>query len=250
MEEQSVVRLDNVTFRYSDGAGIDHVTLSVAKGDFLGILGPNGSGKTTLLRIIVGLLTPQSGSVTLFGEPLAKFHDWPKIGYIPQKVTQLETRFPVTVEEVVSLGCVATRGLFQRLSKNERCDIDKAIDYVGLSDMKKKKLTELSGGQQQRVFIAKALASEPQLLILDEPTVGVDATAQEAFYQLLSKLNKESNLTLILVSHDIDVVVNEVNKLVCINKELIYHGSPKEFIKEDYMEKLYGHERKFILHGH
>ena len=121
---------------------------------------------------------------------------------------------------------------------------------AGIADLNQRLMSQLSGGQQQRVFIAKALASEPDILILDEPTVGVDVESQEKFYTLLSHLNKKEGKTIVIVSHDIDVIANEVSTIACINKHLVYHGAPKQFIKEDYIEKLYGKGRKFIIHGH
>lgn len=250
MNENVILSLKNISYRYSGENVLDAVSFDVKRGDFLGLIGPNGSGKTTLLRIILGLITPQTGVVSLFGQKVTEFHDWYKIGYVPQKVTQLELRFPITVAEVVTLGRVARVGLFHRLNQRDLQIVEEALEEVDLSRYKTAVLAELSGGEQQRVFIAKALASEPELLILDEPTVGVDVEAQDRFYQQLLRLNKTKGLTLILVSHDIDVVVNEVNKLACLNKRLIYHGGPKEFIRGNYLSKLYGKSRRFIIHGH
>lgn len=230
MDGETLVKLQNVDFRFKKAKILDGISLEIKKGDFVGIIGPNGSGKTTLLKVILGILKPQKGEVFL--------KDRKKVGYIPQKVTQFDSRFPITVEEVVSLGN----------SKKEI--VNKSLETVSMTKYSKRLLSQLSGGQQQRVFIAKALASEPEFLILDEPTVGIDTKTQEEFYEILAHLNKEKGLTIILVSHDIDVVVNEVNSLICINKKLVYHGTPKQFIKEDYLEKLYGKNRKFIIHGH
>jgi zinc transport system ATP-binding protein len=190
------------------------------------------------------------GTISLFGQPQHSFRDWTRVGYIPQKATQLETRFPVTVEEVVSLGRIAKKGLLGKLDQEDRRAIGESLALVDATAFKKKLIADLSGGQQQRVFIAKALASDPDLLIMDEPTVGIDVESQDRFYELLAKLNQETGKTIIVVSHDIDVIANEVNTIACLNKHLIYHGSPKRFIKEDYLEKLYGKGRKFIIHGH
>lgn len=245
----TIVEINDLCFAYDGEETLCSITFSVEKGDFTGIIGPNGSGKTTLLRVILGLLKPQEGHVKLFGKHINQFTDWTKIGYVPQKATYIETSIPINVWEIVSHGRVAKRGVGNFLKKEDDIAIKKALKSVGMETHKDKLITELSGGQQQRVFIAKALASEPELLILDEPTVGVDVSSQDEFYQLLAQLNKEG-LTLIIVSHDIDVIVNEVNKLACLNKKLVYHGTPKDFIKEDYLDKLYGKNRKFIIHGH
>ncbi|MBI1863919.1 metal ABC transporter ATP-binding protein [Candidatus Woesebacteria bacterium] len=236
-----IIQLKKVNYRYNDLRVLEDIDLEVEKKEFLGIIGPNGSGKTTLLKIILGLIPPENGEVFLFQKPISKFKDWQKIGYVPQKATQFDKNFPITVEEVVSLGCLHTV---------DHKKIENALSIVEMGKFRKRRISDLSGGQQQRVFIAKALCSSPELLVLDEPTVGIDSNSQEKFYDILSHLNKDHSITILLVSHDIDVVVNEVGKLVCINKKLVYEGQPKEFIKKDYLEKLYGKGRKFIIHGH
>jgi len=244
-----IVDIQNLCFSYDKDETLCSISLSIEKGDFLGLIGPNGSGKSTLLKVILGLLKAQEGSVKLFGTEISNFKQWTRIGYIPQKANYIETSIPISVNEIVQLGRVAKVGLGSFLGQSDKEAIDQALESVGMLKYKNRQLTELSGGEQQRVFIAKALASSPELLILDEPTIGVDVSVQDEFYQLLSELNKKG-ITLIIVSHDIDVIVNEVNKLACLNKKLVYHGTPKDFIKEDYLEKLYGKTRKFILHDH
>jgi zinc transport system ATP-binding protein len=239
---QPIVQIKDVSFRYNHDLVLEGITMDIPKGEFLGVIGPNGSGKSTLLKIILGLLTPTTGKVFLFGKELSKFTDWHKIGYVPQKVVQ-QLHFPVTVSEVVSLGLIGTKNP----SKNAISD---ALTSVGMLAFKTRKIEELSGGQKQRVFIARALVSKPELLVLDEPTVGVDVEAQAEFYELLRKLNTEMNLTLILVSHDIDVVANEVTTLACINGKLVCHLPPKKFIKEDYLENVYGKDMHLVVHGH
>ncbi len=247
---EPIISLSDVNFSYSGQHVLDHVGFAVKRGEYVGIVGPNGGGKTTLLRLILGLLESQSGSVKLFGTPIERFKDWSKIGYVPQRVSSLEIKFPISVEEVVMLGRVGKRGLLKRLNAEDRAVVEETMKQAEITDLRHRLLTELSGGQLQRVFIAKALASEPQILILDEPTVGVDLESQDAFYDLLAKLNKEQKLTLLLVSHDIDVVVNEATTLIAINETVVYEGTPQDFIKEDYLSHLYGKGRKMILHGH
>lgn len=245
-----LVSLHDISFAYGTEPVLSHLNLEIHRGEYLGVIGPNGGGKTTLLRIMLGLLKPQAGSVELFGQPLGRFRNWPRVGYVPQRVTSVEPRLPITVEEVVALGRAARAGLFRALGSADHTAVTEAMEKVDILPLRRRLLTELSGGQLQRVFIAKALAAGPEILILDEPTVGIDIKSQDAFYQLLSSLNKTEGLTLVMVSHDIDVIVNEVTKLACINETLVYHGSPEQFVKEDYLAKLYGKARKFILHGH
>jgi zinc transport system ATP-binding protein len=242
MKDTPIVRIENVNFKYHNDLILENITMDIPKGEFLGVIGPNGSGKSTLLKIILGLLTPTSGTVSLFGKELSEFDYWHKIGYVPQKVVQ-QLHFPVTVSEVVSLGLIGM--------KNETKNaISNALKSVGMLQFKNRKIEELSGGQRQRVFIARAIVSRPELLVLDEPTAGVDVEAQAGFYELLRTLNKEMGLTLILVSHDIDVVANEVTTLACINGKLVCHLPPKKFIKEDYLENVYGKDMHLVLHGH
>jgi zinc transport system ATP-binding protein len=250
MANTPLIALDDVSFSYNGEPVLDRISLEVNAGDYLGVIGPNGGGKTTMLRMMLGLIRAVGGNVRLFGVPVGKFRQWSRIGYVPQKATSFDSRFPITVEEVVALGRVSKVGMWRGFSAKDKAAVSKALAAVGMGDYRKRLITDLSGGQQQRVFIAKALASEPEVLILDEPAVGIDVKSQDAFYQLLSRLNKDEGLTLVMVSHDIDVVVNEVTKIACINETLIYHGAPQDFLKDDYVAKLYGKERKFILHGH
>jgi zinc transport system ATP-binding protein len=245
-----LVALHDVSFAYDAEPVLSHINLEVHRGEYLGVIGPNGGGKTTLLRLMLGLLEPTSGTVELFGQPVERFRDWPAVGYVSQRVIGSSGRLPISVEEVVMLGRTARAGLFRRFSAADRAAVTAAMEKVDILPLRHRLITELSGGQQQRVFIAKALAADPQILILDEPTVGIDIRSQDTFYQLLTDLNRTEHLTLVMVSHDIDVIVSEVTRIACINETLIYHGAPKEFVKEDYMQKLYGKQRKFILHGH
>jgi zinc transport system ATP-binding protein len=250
MANQPLISLNDVSFSYGSEPALDHISLDIHRGEYVGVIGPNGGGKTTLLRTMLGLIRPQSGAVKLFGQAPHEFKEWWRLGYVPQKATNFEARFPITVEEVAMLGRVAKVGIGRRFTAADKQAVDHALEQANITNLRKRPITELSGGQQQRVFLAKALASEPEILLLDEPTVGVDVKSQDEFYQLLSRLNREQHLTLIMVSHDIDVVVNEVNKIACINETLVYHGTPKDFVKEDYMANLYGKARKFIIHGH
>jgi zinc transport system ATP-binding protein len=237
MSEDILVNIKNISFNYNGQPVLSDINLTIKRGEYLGILGPNGSGKTTLLKIVLGVLKPQEGSVQLFGQDIAHFMDWKKIGYVPQRVGLNGISFPISVEEVVGMGGADHKSIVESLSQ------------VGMTKHRTKLLRELSGGQQQRVFIARALAMKPQLLILDEPTVGVDVESQTKFYHLLRNLNKNLKLTLVLVSHDIDVVAHEVSEIACINCKLVCHGKPKEVLREDFMNKLYGKELRFVVHN-
>ena len=250
MSDKAIISLRDVSFSFDDRPVLEHINLDINQGDYLGIIGPNGGGKTTILKLMLGLLRPAAGAVELFGRPVKEFRDWFRIGYVPQKATSFESRFPFTVEEVVSLGRIPRAGLFHRLGDDDRKAVAEALERVQLLPQRKELVTELSGGQQQRVFIAKGLVADPAVLILDEPTVGVDVESQDEFYHLLSQLNVEHGITMVLVSHDVDVIANEVSVLACVNQTLICHGEPLSIMEGDQLDKVYGPARKFIVHGH
>ncbi len=231
------LKLTHVSFGYHQHKVLDDVTLEVKRGDFVGLIGPNGSGKTTLLQIALGLLQPDDGEAELFGVTASKFKDWPKVGYVPQHAA-FETRFPITAREVVAMAGGTAH------------EVEQALMSVNMHPHAEELLTELSGGQQQRVYIARALVSHPELLILDEPTVGVDTQTQESLYTLLRKLNREQGLTLVLVSHDVDVVAQEVTTVACLNSRIIFHGKPAQAHSAGMIKKLYGGLVRHVHHDH
>ena len=243
------VEIEKVSFRYGEVSVLEDIDLTVEPGDFLGIIGPNGSGKTTLLRIMLGLLAPTSGQVRLFGHPPASLKQWGRLGYVPQKAT-FDPSLPVTVGEVVASGLVATMGLLRRVRAAERRRVGDVLAQVGMTAYAAARVGALSVGQQQRVLIARALVSDPELLILDEPTGGVDPEAQTNFYALLHHLNREREVTLILVSHDIGVVAKEVTRLACLNRRLIFHGRPGDFLSDAALAALYGPAVRVVSHEH
>jgi zinc transport system ATP-binding protein len=243
------VELEGVGVSYGEVRVLDGINLTVEPGDFLGIIGPNGSGKTTLLRVMLGLLEPQEGSVRLFGQPPASFREWRRVGYVPQRAA-LDPSLPVTVQEVVASGLVASLGLLQRIGRAQRARVTEALARVGMEGHARARIGALSTGQQQRVLIARALVSDPELIILDEPTGGVDPEAQTSFYAMLHHLNREREVTLVLVSHDIGVVAKEVTKLACLNRRLIFHGRPGDFLSDAALTALYGPSVRIVSHDH
>jgi zinc transport system ATP-binding protein len=245
-----LISLDHVSFAYDQQLILDDVSFAIHKGDYVGLIGPNGGGKSTLLKIMVGLLKPDRGSVQLFGQPLSQFKAWPKLGYVAQNIVRLHTNFPATVKEVVGMGLYGKKGFFKSLNETDYAKISETLAVVDMSEFEDRLIHELSGGQQQRVYIARALVSEPEILFLDEPTAGVDVQTQENFYALLRKLNQEHHLTLILVSHELELVANEADEFACVNQKLTYHGPPAEFMNSEYMKQLYGEGLKLITHHH
>jgi zinc transport system ATP-binding protein len=245
-----LVALEHVCFSYGGEQVLHEVNLEVQAGDFLGIIGPNGAGKTTLLRIMLGLARSECGHVRLFDQDVRAFRDWHLIGYVPQKAVAFESRFPASVFEVVLSGRCGRAGLARRFSAEDRDEALAALETVGMAAYRHRLIGQLSSGQQQRVFIARALASRPVLLALDEPTVGVDVEAQEQFYSLLRRLNRDLRTTLVLVSHDIAVIAEEVTRLACLNRTLVFHGSPQDAMRSGAIARMYRAESLIVTHRH
>jgi zinc transport system ATP-binding protein len=232
---KSIIEVSNISFSYYDQVVLKNVSLSIHKGDYLGIVGSNGSGKTTLLRIILGIISPKSGVIKLFGEDISVFKDWSKIGYVPQKVINFDNNFPVTVLEVVSMGRYGKRGLFHKITEEDKQKVTEALKNVGMLSYVDRPIGNLSGGQQQRVFIARALAGSPEILFLDEPTVGVEKDIKEKFYQLLHDLNEKLNLTIVIVTHDIESMAHEAMHVACVkDNTLVFHESIDDLFKKSH----------------
>lgn len=220
------VELDHVSFGYRAGVPVlENVSLQVAPGEFVAIAGPNGGGKTTLLRLVLGLERPGSGVVRVFGRPAGKPAAAGRIGYLPQRA-HLVGEAPVTVREVVATGRLAPAGIWGPLRKRDRDAVTRAIETVGLAERSDAPLRTLSGGMQQRALIAKALASEPALLALDEPTTGVDAESQESLGGLLEELRSELGVTILYVSHEFGAVEHVVDRIVLVRGGIVYDGPP------------------------
>ena len=222
------VELEAVRFAYAAGPTVlDGVDLRIRRGEFVAVAGPNGGGKTTLMRLVLGLERPLAGRVLLFGEPAHDFSRRHVLGYLAQR-TRLGTDAPVTVREVVAAGRLAAGGLLGPLRRREWRIVDEAIERVGLTDRARAPIRTLSGGQQQRAFIAKALAGEPELLVLDEPTAGVDTEAQEALAELLARLHAELGTTIVYVSHEFGAVERYVERLLLVRGTIVFDGRPAD----------------------
>ena len=219
------VEFAHVEFGYLPGQPVlRDVDLQIEPGEFVALAGPNGGGKTTLLRLTLGLERPTRGDVRLFGEPADSFRERAGLGYLAQR-TNLGVQAPATVREVVAAGRCA-RKPFGRFGRADDDAIEDAIERVGLGELRNRPLTRLSGGQQQRAFIAKALAAEPRLLALDEPTTGVDVESQEALAELLARLHRELGVTILYVSHEFGAIEHVVERLVLVRERIVFDGSP------------------------
>ena len=218
--------LERVSFSYPGGPPVlRDVSMRVGEREFVAIAGPNGGGKTTLLRILLGLEQPQQGAAYLFGQPAARLRQRFRVAYLAQR-SEVGIQSPVTVEEVVSAGRVPRRGPFGRLRTSDRALVQSAIERVGLGERASAPVARLSGGQQQRAFIAKALAGEPDLLVLDEPTAGVDVDAQESLGTLLAELHDELDTSILFVSHEFGAVERYVERLVLVRGGIVFDGPP------------------------
>ena len=236
------VELQNVWVWLGRNLALEDVSLKLECGKFVGLMGPNGGGKTTLIKVIAGLIKPDRGQVRLAG-PLPR-----TVGYVPQEQA-VDPDFPVTASDVVETGLYASLGLVPRVGAREKRAIAEALALVGIPDLARRRFGEMSGGQKQRVFIARAIVGRPGLLLLDEPTTGVDTRARDEFYRLLARLRNELALTVILASHDLEVVPQQVDEIVCINQRVFVHAPPGEVKHTDGFRMAYGCELEFMTHG-
>lgn len=239
---KNIVEFDAVSFRYQASPVLNKVTLAVREGEFLGLVGPNGGGKSTLLKLIMGLIKPDEGSVRIFGTTAKKASC--RVGYVPQ-FAKFPNDFPITVEETVLMGRIKTGKLWQRYNKTDHAIAEKVMRETGVSELSGRTLDQLSGGQLQRVLIARALATEPELLLLDEPTASVDAHQEKGVFELFKELNKR--MSIIVISHDIGFITDYVDRVACLNKELLCHET--HAITPDVIEQMYG-DHVHMIHHH
>lgn len=246
----NIVEIENLSFGYDENLILDKIHFEINSGDYIGIVGPNGSGKSTLLKIMLGLLKPTAGSVKLFGQAINYFNNWGQIGYVAQKAASFNTSFPATVEEVVSANLYPQIGLFKKIKKEHMKRVYDVLKIVGMKDYSKRLIGNLSGGQQQKVFIARALVSSPEIIFLDEPTVGIDIQSQENFYELLNELNSKMKITIVMISHDIGVITEKANRVAYMGeKKLIVHDKDSDIPISHILSKVYG-EKMHLLHHH
>jgi len=223
----AVITLNNITFGYNSGTVLNNISFTVQQGEFVVMVGPNGAGKSTLLKIVAGLIEPASGSVLIDDQSVAKAARQGIIGYVPQHYAQNTVAFPATVAEIVALGLVNRQD--KVTSKGAKHIVNHMLEMVGAEQLKDRRIGELSGGQQQRIMVARALAGNPQLLLLDEPTSGIDYTASARIYKLLSQLNSTLKITILMVSHDLENAISFAAKVACINRNLCFYGDNEEF---------------------
>ena len=245
---ESVVEIKDLWVSLNHDFILREINLEIHRGTFLGCIGPNGGGKTTLLQVILGLIKPDRGQVRVFGRPPGHHKNKGLIGYVPQRAFA-DLSFPVSVFDVVMMGRYSKIGLWHKATDEDRRQVLEMLEAVEMAQLRDRPIGRLSGGEQQRVFIAQALASKPQVLLLDEPTSGIDSKAQGAFYELLGKLRQELSLTMVLVSHDIGAVPYHTDEIACLNQKLHLHGKSTEVLDGDGLKKVYGCEVEMLVHG-
>lgn len=225
---ETVLEYRDVTVDYGDEPILRSVSLSFGAAEFVGLVGPNGSGKSTLLKAAVGLLPLRSGEVRLFGQPLARFAAWQRVGYVPQHVQAVGSGFPASVAEVVAMGRFPRLGLAGRPGKVDRDAIEHAMEVTGVAPLRKRLLGELSGGQRQRVFVARALAGDPEILLLDEPAAAIDPEGRAQFTEIFADLHRHHRITVLYVSHDLSSLRQQLTRVVLINRAVLFDGTPAE----------------------
>ncbi len=249
-DRKHCIVVEGVEFSYHKEPVLEDISFTIEYGDYVGIVGPNGGGKTTMLKILLGLLPLQKGTVRVFDRPVGDKKALQRVGYVPQRVSFGASAFPASVEEVVKSGRTPRLGVIRPWRKADTDAVEQAIALTGIGHLRYRLIGQLSGGERQRVFIARALAGEPELLILDEPTVGVDMASKDAFDAFLTKLNTEYGLTILLVSHDVESLADQVKHILCFNRKLVCHLCSEDFVKENYLDRLYGKRATHLHHQH
>ena len=245
-QQQSIPPLVEINHLYAGYNGetvLEDINLTIQQDDFIGLIGPNGGGKTTLLKVILGLLEPKKGQVRVMGEPAHKGRQ--RIGYVPQ-FAENDIEFPISVRDVVRMGRLSSQRLFKPFSAQDDEIVSERLAWVDMLEHENRALRELSGGQRQRVYIARALATKPDLLVLDEPTISVDIEARTHIYELLHKIN-QGGVTIFLVTHDLNVISSYVKTIGCLNRRLHYHGEKQ--VTDDMLRATYGCPVDLIAHG-
>ena len=247
---ENILQIKDLRVVLNGNLVLDEISLKMEETAFLALIGPNGGGKTTLLKVILGLIQPHSGEIKVFGLKPSQVNKKIAgiIGYVSQ-TPLFDPAFPVSALDVVLMGNYRKIGLGRRASKTDRQRAIESLRLVGMDSLANRPIGQMSGGQQQRVFIARSLITQPRLLLLDEPTTGVDALSQDQFYRLLKELQLKLSLSVILVSHDIGLVPKYCDQVACLNRRLFLHGKPTEVLHSEALREAYGCEVDFLFHG-
>ena len=233
-KETPIFELKDISYSYPNKLALSHINIQIYKGDFLAIVGPNGSGKSTLLKLILGLLPLQKGDILISGKKINQYKSWEKISYVSQKSNAFSSGFPATVKEVVMSGLTKNKSLFKWFNKEDAAQVDAILERLNISDLKNENIAQLSGGQQQRTFIARALISKPSILILDEPTNGLDPSGIKEIRELIKSFPKTYGMTVLISSHLLSEIEHMASTVGIINRgELLFEGNLSELEEQN-----------------
>lgn len=224
MTAKNIITVRGLGFDYGDGWVFHNLDLDIPQGDFVAVIGANGAGKSTMMKMLAHALEPTAGEIYYFGRPIAEFSEWQKIGYVPQNPAKMQREFPISVEEVVSLGLLSSGSLLRRFGQRERKAVDEALAAFNLTGLRRRKIGELSGGQQQRVFLARAMVKQPEILLLDEPATGIDTASKAELYAMLKRINREQGVTIVMISHDLELAAEAAKSALCIDHGICFRG--------------------------
>lgn len=249
-EQVPVLEVEGLSVERGRELVLENVSFTVNRGDYIGIVGPNGGGKTTLILAILGVIPKSRGEIRLFGRDNGSFKEWQKVAYVSQTAINFDPAFPLTVRELVGLGRASGRNLGRRLGKADWDKVDDSLEFMDVSQIAERRIGQLSGGQKQRMFVAKALVRDPDMIFLDEPVAGVDATTQERFYKKLSDLNTERGTTILIVSHDLSSVFCRMSHVMCVSREVNFSRITPDLEPNVMLKKAYGEHFHFVFHEH
>lgn len=219
-----IIKLKDLSFDYGDGWVFHKLNIEIDEGDFVAVIGANGAGKSTLMKMLAHLVAPTMGTIEYYGQDIKDFNQWNLIGYVPQNPGKSGLDFPVSVEEVVTMGLLQPQSILHRTTEEDRQRIDQVLDFFELTDLRKRRMGELSGGQQQRVFLARAMVKNPKILLLDEPSTAMDSKTKTALYDYLQRLNKEKGVTVVMVSHDLELASHSAKSALCLDHGVCFWG--------------------------
>ena len=248
---EAALEIKNLCAGYHGSEALKDVSFSVNTGDYIGICGPNGSGKSTLIKIILGLLPPTRGEISLFGTPQSQFKSWQRIGYLPQGLQFFNPHFPATVNEVVRLGRLAGKKFPKCFTREDAVAVERTMEWMDISHIKNCMIGELSGGLRQRVLLARALVNDPEILVLDEPTTALDPETRESFYRLIFEMNRDKKSTVLLVTHDTATIGKYASHLLYLDKQVVFYGNFDDFCNSSEMTGFFGeHGQHLVCHRH
>ncbi len=250
LTNECVLEVEGLNIARSGSLVVQDASFKINRRDYVGVVGPNGGGKTTLFLAILGIIPSQSGRIRIFGQEAPSFSSWERIAYVSQDAVNFDSKFPITVRELVSLGRVKRGNLGRPLKSDDWRAVNDALNFMGLLEIREKRIGQLSGGQKQRVFVAKALVRNPEIIFLDEPIAGIDAATQERFYQKMSDLNTERGITILMVSHDLAAVFCRMSKVICVNRNVNVSDINPETDPNNVLRKAYGEHFHFVYHRH